>query len=113
MLVTFSSSTSGQLMMFAPTARQMLEIIGKECAAKGVIMSDQLPEAIDRLRAAVAAARSAAASPPARSKDDEGDDENKEETPVGLGQRAYPLIELFEWTRREEGFVLWEAAKDF
>ena len=113
MLVTFSSSTSGQLMMFAPTARQMLEIIGKECAAKGVIMSDQLPAAIDRLRAAVAAARGPAASPPARSTDDEGDDENKEETPVGLGQRAYPLIELLEWTRQEEGFVLWEAAKDF
>jgi len=34
-------------------------------------------------------------------------------SPIGFGQRAYPMIELLEWTRKEDGFVLWEAAKDF
>ncbi|EXI88240.1 MAG: hypothetical protein AW12_01875 [Candidatus Accumulibacter sp. BA-94] len=37
-----------------------------------------------------------------------------DETPtVGLGQRAFPLIELLQWTQQEDGFVLWEADRDF
>jgi hypothetical protein len=31
MLVKFNSSTSGQIMMFAPAARQLLEILRKDC----------------------------------------------------------------------------------
>lgn len=54
MLVKFTSSTSGQIMMFAQVARQMLEILGKDCNARGVITSEQLPDAIARLRGAVA-----------------------------------------------------------
>lgn len=112
MLVTFTSSTSGQIMTFAPVARQLLEIIGKECSAQGVITVEQLPEAIQRLRAATVDARqhppAISASPP-----DADDDETAENTRVGLAQRAYPLIELLEWTRKEEGFVLWNAAQNF
>ena len=41
------------------------------------------------------------------------DDGDADGPPVGLAQRAYPLIELLEWTRKEDGFILWEAANDF
>lgn len=54
MLVKFTSSTSGQIMMFAQVARQLLELVGKDCSARGVITTEQLPEAIERLRAATA-----------------------------------------------------------
>lgn len=111
MLVKFNSSTSGQIMMFAPTARQLLEILQKECTARGVITTEQLPEAIARLRAAVGGERPTAAS--ADNKESPDDKAADDGPPVGLGQRAYPLIELLEWTRKEDGFVLWEAAKDF
>lgn len=110
MLVKFTSSTSGQIMMFAPVARQLLEVIGKESSARGVITAEQLPEAIRRLRLAAADARS---TPPPES-EAAGEEEQPEETSrVGLGQRAYPLIEVLEWTRKEDGFILWEAAADF
>jgi len=110
MLVKFTSSTSGQIMMFAPVARQLLEIVGKDCNARGVITTEQLPDAIHRLREATADAKNPdnaeAVSP------DENEDA-KESVHVGLGQRAYPLIELLEWTRKEDGYVLWEASGDF
>jgi len=109
MLVTFTSSTSGQLLMFAPVARQLLELIGKECRARGVITSEQLPDAIRRLRAAAKSNPSPPATPTAN---DDPDDEDRE-APVTLGQRAHPLIEVLEWTLKEDGYVLWEAAKDF
>ncbi len=111
MLVKFTSSTSGQIMTFAPVARQLLEILGKDCSARGVITTEQLPEAIDRLRHAAADP----GSPPAADTETADSDKHNaaDAAPIGLGQRAYPLIELLEWTRKEDGFVLWEAAQDF
>ena len=113
MLVKFTSSTSGQIMMFAAVARQLLEAIGKDCSARGVITTEQLPDAITRLRRAAAEQKASPAvtggePAPARSG---GVDE--ESPTVGLGQRAFPLIELLQWTQQEEGFVLWEADRDF
>jgi hypothetical protein len=64
MLVKFNSSTSGQIMMFSPAARQLLEILHKDCTARGVITSEQLPEAIERLRRAVAGGGSSGSLPP-------------------------------------------------
>ncbi|MEF8700337.1 MAG: DUF1840 domain-containing protein [Candidatus Accumulibacter sp. UW26] len=110
MLVKFISSTSGQIMMFAAVARQLLDILGKDCSARGVITTEQLPEAIERLRLAAAGTPS---STPEPGSDDHQENQDDEAPVIGLGQRAYPLIELLEWTRKEEGFVLWEAAKDF
>jgi hypothetical protein len=113
MLVKFTSSTSGQIMMFATIARQLLVVIGKDCSARGVITTEQLPEAIKRLRQAAAEQKAT----PADSGGDAGrtgtaDDEH-ESRPIGLGQRAFPLIELLQWTQQEDGFVLWEADRDF
>lgn len=106
MLVKFNSSTSGQIMMFSPAARQLLEILGKQCSARGVITSEQVPGAIERLRQAVSAGD--------RSSADDGKDDSGEDQPaIGLAQRAFPFIELLEWTRKEDGYILWEATKDF
>mgnify|MGYP003807941263 FL=1 len=111
MLVKFISSTSGQIMMFAPVARQILEILGKDCNARGVITSEQIPEAINLLRLAAAdSRRQAEGITPQPSDDRDGKDEAP---PVDLSQRAYPLTELLEWSHKDDGFILWEAAKDF
>jgi len=113
MLVKFTSSTSGQIVMFAPIARQLLDLIGKECTARGVITTEQLPEAIERLRLASAGARGTPSPATEDAMASEDSNNDAESAPVGLGQRAYPLIEILEWTRKEDGFVLWEAASDF
>ena len=140
MLVRLTSSTSGEIIMFAEHAHALFEWIGKETTARGVFTAEQLPEAIDRLRRGVeeekAAARRLAEElrdneGKSRMRDDEadededeengdgcddGDGENKKKTPkvkVSLGQRAQPLINLMQWTLKEEGFILWEAPADF
>ena len=111
MLVKFTSSTSGQIMMFAQVARQLLDLVGKDCSARGVITTEQLPEAIERLRAATAEHKTHSTTHGEADNEDGSDEQDG--SPIGLGQRAYPMIELLEWTRKEDGFVLWEAAKDF
>jgi hypothetical protein len=114
MLVKFNSSVSGEMIMLAETAKHLLEIIGKARSARGVITTEQLPEALERLRNAVADEKSGQRE---AGKVDNGypdlDDESAAEPPVGLARRAHPFIEMLEWTQREEGFVLWEAPADF
>lgn len=53
MLVRLTSNTSGEMIMFAEHARRLFEIVGKECTARGVFTTEQLPAAIARLRQAV------------------------------------------------------------
>jgi hypothetical protein len=114
MLVKFNSSVSGEMIMLAETAKCLLEIVGKARSARGVITTEQLPEALERLRKAVADEKKGQRE---EGKVDNGypdlDDESAAEPPVGLARRAHPFIEMLDWTQREEGFVLWEAPADF
>jgi hypothetical protein len=103
MLVTFNSNVAGELMMFAEVARRLLTVAGKDCTARGVILAEQVPDIIVRLRAAASA-----------DKAEHGPDDEEDPNVVGLGRRAQPFIEFLELTAREkDGFVLWEAARDF
>ena len=123
MLVRLTSNTSGEMIMFAEHARRLFEIVGKECTARGVFTTEQLPAAIARLRQAVQDDRQAQQSgerqDPRDGVDEREEDEEHAEARkagrigVSLGQRAQPLINLLEWTQKEGGFVLWEAEHDF
>lgn len=105
MLVKFQSSTSGEIMMFAETARTLLGVLGKECTSRGVITLEQLPDGIALLRAALERERSAGKTA--------DDADNGKELPVGFSQRATPMLELLQRTLKREGYVLWEAPGEF
>ena len=123
MLVRLTSNTSGEMIMFAEHARRLFEIVGKECTARGVFTTEQLPAAIARLRQAVQDDHQAQQSGERQDQRDgvderEEDEEHAEARKAGrigvsLGQRAQPLINLLAWTQKEGGFVLWEAEHDF
>ena len=120
MLVRFTSSKSGEMVMFAHHVRELFEIIGKECTQRGVFVTEQLPEAIALLHSAVdeekLAEKLARMSKAEEDLDDhEMDPEKKEiaEDKIALGRRAHPLIHLMELTLKEDGFILWETEKDF
>ncbi len=124
MLVRFTSSTSGEMVMFAHHARELFEIIGKECTQRGVFLWEQLPEAIALLHGAVDQEK-LAEKLAKMSKDDkdkgtaeaesEMDFEAKEiaENKIALGRRAHPLIHFMELTQKEKGFILWETEGNF
>ena len=121
MLVRMNSSTAGEMVMFAEHVRRLFDIIGKECTAQGVFTCEQLPEAITRLKEAVAE-ENLALKAAERQAHEEGlepedeavvDEEYRSGAGIHLGQRAAPFIHLMEWTLKEKGFILWEAAHDF
>jgi len=108
MLVKFISSETGELMMFAEAAHQLLGAVGKECTARGTFTVEEMLPAAEALKSAV---QRGEAPPPSR----EGEEEPGNEKPVALGQRAWPLIDMLERTARggQRANIVWEAPRDF
>lgn len=107
-MITFRSRASSDVMMFDDVAKRMMELMGKEPESRGIITVEQLPEAIARLKAALAEDKAA------HQGEQEEDRPQSEATPsggsrpyVGLGQRIVPLLELLEWSLKDEAPVLW------
>lgn len=108
MLITFKSTASNDVLMFDTAAKDFLRCIGKAPdAATGIITVDQLPAAIDSVRAAIAADRTQplTAVNNAGKEVAGGDDEHDER--VGFGVRAVPMLELMERALAERAPVVW------
>ncbi len=107
MLIVFKSKAAGDVMMFGDVAHSLMEIMGKSPDPKGIVTVEQLPDAIARLKAAVA--QDKAEKPVV-----DHDERVFEKTPgggkrehVSLARRAVPLIELLEYSLKEEVPVTW------
>lgn len=105
-MITFRSQAAGDVMMFDDVAKRMMDIMGKEPTARGIITVEQLPEAIARLKAVIAEDRARHAG--------EVDTPETEDVPgggkreyVGLAQRAVPLMQLLEYSLKDEKPVMW------
>ena len=113
MLVKFTSSTSGQMIMFSENARELFEIMHKNCLAQGVFENDALLAALEKLKAATNTGAANAVSHEASDETEKDEEEDEEGEPVSLRQRAQPLIRLMERTWKAGGFILWEAPQAF
>ena len=105
MLYKFKSKVTGDLIMLEPNGRQILNIIGKDSLAKGILLPQEMPAAIAALERAVAqdeamreqrhqAAQAAGESPP------------RSDT-VTLRQRAVPFIEMIKQCQKAEKEIVW------
>ena len=99
----FKSKADGDLIMMAPVGDQLLRIIGREPAAKGIIEVAALPQAIAALEQAIAAAERARGD--ARQADD--DDDAGGANAIGLQQRAWPLLEMMRRSLAERADIVW------
>jgi hypothetical protein len=99
MLIRFDSK-AGTITMFGDVATNLLRMMGQSGEIPGAILATDIPAALDRLRQSVAGVRQPSTG--AKS-DDEG------ERPVGMQQRAFPLIELLERAAKQGADVIWET----
>ncbi len=111
MIVTFQSSETGEVLMYAETAKTLLDIVGKATTARGVFTPPEMLPAATKLQAAVAEARRQAAAQP----ETEDEEDKAKPLPVSLPQRAWPLIDMLERTAKAgpEAHIMWTAAADF
>ncbi|MCG6874508.1 MAG: DUF1840 domain-containing protein [Betaproteobacteria bacterium] len=102
MLVRFDSKVGG-FSMFGDIAVTLLKMMGHSGTVPGAILAKDIPPALDKLRAAVAAAP----EPPVEQGSGKHGDK---EPPVSIRQRAFPLIELLERAAHDDCDVLWDRA---
>ena len=98
----FKSKADGDLIMMAPVGDQLLRIVGREPAPKGIIEAAALPQAIAALEQAIAAAELARVD--ARKADD---DDAGGANAIGLQQRAWPLLEMMRRSLAEHADIVW------
>ncbi len=123
MIVIFQSKASGDVIMFGDVAHALMRIMGKEATPQGIVTVEQLPDAIARLRAAMIQDKEQRAQHP----QDENDRGNQNNSPgltpaafpassgspesaqpaINLSQRAFPLLELLEYSLRKRVPVVW------
>lgn len=115
MLVTFSSKNLAGVLMLSEHAIPLLNAAGKQIEGaipeRGVFTPEQLDAAIAGLEHAIATS-----APVAHDDEEEDTDEppvHAMARPVGLAQRAYPLLDMFRRARDTHDNVMWEASRGF
>ena len=111
MLYTFKSAVSADVLMLDEPAKKLISLIGKDAAdSKGIVTVAQLPEALLRLRTAIEEDRARQAENPPSEAEEIADKEAGRSgmaAPVGLAQRAWPLLNMLETAHKEEVPVTW------
>lgn len=97
MLVTFTTDAYADITMFGDVALSMLRMMGHSATVPGAIRAEDVPEALNRLTAAINAEKS---SPPA--------DGNEDEPAVSITHRAMPLMNLLAAAVKEKCYVTWK-----
>lgn len=110
MIVTFQSAAAGDVIMFGDVAQRLMGIMGKGAGAKGIVTVEQLPEAIARLKAAIAedkAQRAAVTDEDGPQSEPDPNSQTGQRPFVSLAQRAVPLLELLEFALKKKKPVVW------
>ena len=97
MLYKFKSKNAGDVIMLEPNGRRILEVIGKDAGATGIILPEQIPAAIAAIEAAIALEESG---------DLKSDDPLHGDGP-GLRQRAMPFIDMLKRNHKANSEVVW------
>lgn len=108
MLVTFRSNAWGNVTMFGDVAVTLLKMMGHSGTVPSALLARDVPSALARLKQALAAIepedRGGEEPPP-------GEEEDDAPAPVGLGVRAYPLIEMLSAAAAQDCDVMWQAGE--
>ncbi|TSE22680.1 DUF1840 domain-containing protein [Tepidimonas aquatica] len=104
MLYRFKSKATGDVVMLEPNGRQVLQILGRDPDGPGIIMPEQIPAAIEALRAAVEAEQ-ARRREEAQAQGEEPTEPLEERVPLRV--RVAPFIEMLQHCQREGCEVVW------
>lgn len=110
MLVRFHSKSSAGVLMFGDIAVALLRLMGMSGSVPGAVLAKDVPEALDRLRQAVASTEGERILDPSRSNTHDDDADGPAVPQVKLRTRAYPLVRMLEAAAAAQCDVIWEDA---
>jgi hypothetical protein len=102
MLYKFKSKAAGDVIMLGPNGDQVLRLVGREPAPKGIFEVEHMPQLIAALEQAVAADEAARK----RCAEDDEDKPGKGDG-VTLRQRVWPLVEMLHRCHAAREVITW------
>jgi hypothetical protein len=109
MLYKFKSKATGDLIMLQPNGQRVLEIIGKHSASepsvKGILLPEQMPQALDALQAAIAQEEAQREEAVTQAKAQHLPTPRFEA--IGLRQRALPFMEMVRVCLKAKEVITW------
>ena len=101
MLYTFKSKAAANLIMLQPNGERMLEIIGKDITAQGILLPEHMQAAITALETALRQEEGGEAS------GESSDNASAQGERVSLRQRAMPFVEMLRRSHHAGEAVTW------
>jgi Domain of unknown function (DUF1840) len=101
MLYKFKSKAAGDVIMLAPNGDQVMRLVGREPAAKGIFEVAHMPQLIAALEQAVAADEAA--------RKQDSDEPQVKGDGVSLRQRVWPLVEMLRRCHAAKEVITWGA----
>ncbi|MEJ2387749.1 MAG: DUF1840 domain-containing protein [Chromatiaceae bacterium] len=105
MLVTCRREAYPSITMFGDVAVTLIKLMGHSGAVPSALMPEDVPAALDRLKAAVAASPDVPLDPE-QERPPRGE---PEQAHVSIAHRALPLIELLTAAAAQRKYVMWES----
>ena len=104
MLITFETKAYANITMFGDVAKKLIKFMGHSGTVPGAIKAEDLPAALEKLRAAVELEmQENQQNNQAKAKQDED-----AEAHISVDKRAKPLIELLEAAIARNEVVMWD-----
>jgi len=98
MLYKFKSPAAGDVIMLGPQGDQVLRLMGREPAAKGIFEATDLPGLLAALQAAVDAEAAM---------DDRAEGDEPGKPAVSMRQRLWPLIDMLRRCHAAGESIVW------
>lgn len=105
MLYKFKSKAAGDVIMLGPHGDQVLRLLGREVAPRGIFEVEAMPALVAALEAAVAADEAARAAAAADADPEEAPGARSEG--VSLRQRVWPLVEMLRRCHAARAVIVW------
>lgn len=109
MLITFTSKSAADVLMYEAHAKPILDLIGKD-VHRGVITAEEVTEAIKRIELAIAESKQeldANYQGAASNNTDDKFDDGMGDSGVSFRARAFPLLEMLRAAQHDKQFVMW------
>jgi hypothetical protein len=109
MLITFTSKSSADVLMYEIHAKPLLDLLDKDIQ-RGVITAEETTEAIARIESAITDSKRQPDTSNQGKASDKADDDFGDpvgDSGVSFGARAFPLLEMLRAAQRDKQFVMW------
>ena len=108
MIIEFKSKAAGAFFMTEPVMKMVFSAMQMEFSAKGIFTEEQVPQMRARLAAAIDRAKQL---DQARLSQHDGavreGEASGRDLPIGLSQRAFPLLEMLTAAEKKKVSVVW------